>query len=91
MPLRRIALGLSLVGLMGLDAKVVCGQSYPNKPIRIVTAGVGGSNDFASRVIEMASAAISQQTILNVLILNLTAMTTTQASTLASRRIARTA
>jgi tripartite-type tricarboxylate transporter receptor subunit TctC len=34
-----------------LGSGMVCGQDYPNKPIRIVTGSVGGGGDFASRLI----------------------------------------
>ncbi len=30
---------------------VICAQNYPNKPVRIVTAAAGGSNDFISRLV----------------------------------------
>ena len=42
--------GLS-VSLMVLGAGAVSGQDYPNKPIRIVTAALGGGSDFAARLI----------------------------------------
>jgi len=38
-------------GLAVLCAGVCAGQSYPDKPIRIVTGGVGGGSDFTARVI----------------------------------------
>lgn len=38
-------------GLMALGANGVCGQDFPNKPIRIVTSGIGGGNDFKARLI----------------------------------------
>ncbi|OGA42402.1 MAG: hypothetical protein A3G24_22150 [Betaproteobacteria bacterium RIFCSPLOWO2_12_FULL_62_13] len=38
------------VGLMVLGAGVVSGQDYPNKPIRIVTTGAGGTSDFVARL-----------------------------------------
>ena len=34
-----------------LWAAAAAGQEYPGKPIRIVTSGLGGGNDFVSRVI----------------------------------------
>jgi len=44
----------------------VNGQTYPSKPIRIVTAGVGGGSDFASRLIAQAiSAPLGQQVIVD--------------------------
>jgi tripartite-type tricarboxylate transporter receptor subunit TctC len=48
--LRHVAAVCS-VGLIVLGASAVCAQSYPTKPIRIVTAAAGGSNDFISRLI----------------------------------------
>jgi tripartite-type tricarboxylate transporter receptor subunit TctC len=51
MLLSRSVLGMFSVGLMVLGAGVVSGQAYPNKPIRIVTAAVGGGSDFTSRLI----------------------------------------
>jgi tripartite-type tricarboxylate transporter receptor subunit TctC len=39
------------VGLMILAASAASGQSYPNKPIRIVTSVTGGSLDLAARLI----------------------------------------
>ena len=39
------------MAMMVLGADVVSAQNYPSKPIRIVTAGVGGTSDFMSRLI----------------------------------------
>jgi tripartite-type tricarboxylate transporter receptor subunit TctC len=36
---------------MATSAGVVCAQTYPNKPIRMVTSAAGGSADFAARLI----------------------------------------
>jgi tripartite-type tricarboxylate transporter receptor subunit TctC len=46
---------VALVSL-GLIAGIapVCGQDYPRRPIRVVTAEPGGGNDFAARVIVQA-------------------------------------
>ena len=50
--LRRCVAGLFSLGLMILGAGVVCGQGFPNKPIRIVVNGApGGGGDFISRLI----------------------------------------
>ena len=40
-----------LVGAMFFVAGAVPGQSYPTKPVRIITSDVGGGNDFAARLI----------------------------------------
>jgi len=42
---------LLAVGIMMLGSSIASGQNYPGKPIRIVTAQVGGSQDFGSRLI----------------------------------------
>jgi tripartite-type tricarboxylate transporter receptor subunit TctC len=47
----RFALGVLWAGLLILSASFVCGQDYPNKPIRIVTLSPGGGLDFAARLI----------------------------------------
>ena len=39
------------VGLVVLGAAAAWGEAYPNKPIRIVTAGAGGGSDFQARQI----------------------------------------
>ena len=49
MPLLRAASTI-LFGLTVLGIEAVSGQTYPSKPVRIVTAGVGGGNDVISRV-----------------------------------------
>ena len=49
-----------------LGPGMVCGQDYPNKPIRIVTGSVGGGGDFASRLIAQAiSGPLGQQVIVD--------------------------
>jgi tripartite-type tricarboxylate transporter receptor subunit TctC len=40
-----------LFALCALAASAVCAQTYPNRPIRFVTAAAGGGNDVAARVI----------------------------------------
>ena len=49
MLITRFLVGMFSAGLIVLGAGGACGQTYPNKPIRIITAAVGGSNDFLSR------------------------------------------
>jgi len=36
---------------MVLTSGIVCGEDYPNKPVRMVTSEPGGGNDFAARLI----------------------------------------
>ena len=47
----RPILGMLLFCVMILIAGVASGQSYPTKPIRIFTFGVGGASDFTARLI----------------------------------------
>jgi len=39
------------VGMIVLNSGVVSGQNYPNKPIRIVSADIGGNTDFNARIV----------------------------------------
>lgn len=50
MPLPRLIAGMFLVGLLVSGAGVVCGQTFPSKPLRIVTSEAGGGSDFAARL-----------------------------------------
>ena len=47
----RLSLRTVTVTMMVLGAPLVCGQTYPTKPIRIVTANAGGGNDIMARLI----------------------------------------
>jgi tripartite-type tricarboxylate transporter receptor subunit TctC len=51
MLLSRFVVGMPLVGVMILGMASVGGQTYPNKPIRIVTTGFGSGGDFTARLI----------------------------------------
>lgn len=51
MLLPHLAVWMVSVGMMVLGAGVLFGQTYPNKPIRIVTGPLGGALDFVSRII----------------------------------------
>ena len=47
-------------------ATTVCGQPYPNKPIRIVTAAAGGATDFVARQIAQGiSGPLGQQIVID--------------------------
>src|ERR1051325_7106485 len=39
------------ISLTFAAAAPVCAQSYPNKPVRIVTSGVGAATDFVARTV----------------------------------------
>ena len=45
----RFAVCVYALSIMVLGAGVVSGQAYPDKPIRFLTTGIGGSTDFAAR------------------------------------------
>ena len=54
------------LGLMLLGAGVAAGQSYPGKPLRIITGGVGGGNDVSARLVAQGlSVSMGQQTIVD--------------------------
>ena len=56
----RMALGGFALCAVGL----VSGQNYPTRPIRVITAGVGGGNDVSARLVAQGlSASIGQQVI----------------------------
>jgi len=47
-------------------AGTVSGQDYPNKPIRIVTSNIGGSNDYVARVVAQGlSESLRQQVVVD--------------------------
>lgn len=51
MPILRFVAWTCSAALMVLGAGAVSGQNYPNKPIRMVTSGTGGSTDIVARMI----------------------------------------
>jgi len=53
-----------LASLLLLPAGGAVAQSYPAKPIRIVTSGLGGSNDFAARMVAQGLAAAFEQQVI---------------------------
>ena len=62
---RLVAMNL-LVPFMVLGANEVPAQGYPNKPIRIITAGAGGGSDIIARLIASAiSGPLGQQIIID--------------------------
>ncbi len=60
----RLVARILSAGLMALSAGVACGQGYPAKLIRVITAEAGGSSDLVSRLISHElSAGLGQQVI----------------------------
>ena len=47
----RSAVSIFSIAMIILGASAVCGQNFPNKPIRIFTGSAGGGNDAAARMI----------------------------------------
>ena len=64
MLLLRCVVSILSVGLTILGAGTVSGQDFPNKPIRIVTAGAGGGSDFTARLIAQGISAPLGQPVL---------------------------
>jgi tripartite-type tricarboxylate transporter receptor subunit TctC len=70
MVLARVAIlsvGLMVLGSgvgFGQDPSTGSGQAFPNKPIRIVTAGAGGGNDFMARLIAQAISGLLGQPVI---------------------------
>ena len=57
---------MALFALCALAASAVCAQTYPNRPIRFVTAAAGGGNDVTARVIAQGlTERFSQQVIVD--------------------------
>src|SRR5688572_29478669 len=49
--LRHPTAAVVIVSLLAAFCRDACAQTFPSKPIRIVTAAVGGSNDVMARMI----------------------------------------
>jgi tripartite-type tricarboxylate transporter receptor subunit TctC len=64
--LSRFVATCAAVGLMVLAADSACGQEYPNRIIKIITAAAGGCSDFIARIIAQGIApALGQQIIID--------------------------
>ena len=46
-----VAVWMIFIGTLILSARVVSGQDYPSKPIRMISPGPGGGADFVTRFI----------------------------------------
>ena len=51
MSMTRIVLGMLYVGLVILGAGTVSSQTYPNRPVRILTGSIGSNSDLTARLI----------------------------------------
>lgn len=47
----RFVTWMPAVGVIAFSASFACAQDYPNRPIRVVTAAVGGGIDFTARLV----------------------------------------
>ena len=66
MLLWRFAVRIFSASAIVLTASVACGQGYPSKPIRIVTAEPGGGSDFAARLIAQGlTGSLGQQVVVD--------------------------
>ncbi len=54
MPVSFFAVLASAIGLLYLGAGAASAQSYPNKPVRIITGDPGGAVDFTARIVAPA-------------------------------------
>ena len=62
----RVAIWITLVGVLASGAGGASGQNYPNKPIRIVTGAAGGAADFVTRTVAQGiSGALGQPTVVD--------------------------
>ena len=62
----RFAVLMLSVFVTVIGAGAACGQDYPNRPIRIITSGAGGGNDFVSRILAQALAVnLGQQVVVD--------------------------
>ena len=66
MPLSRLFVLIIPAAMMVLGVSVASGQTYPNKPIRMITSVAGGGNDFAARLVAQGiSPSMGQQVIVD--------------------------
>ncbi len=64
--LHRFCMTAMVSGIALLSSAAVCGQSYPNKPVRIITAEPGGGTDFVARLIALGiSPLLGQQVVVD--------------------------
>ena len=66
MTLTRFVSWIFTFEVMIFGAGTVCGQDYPNRPIRLVTAAPGGGTDFVSRILARGiSRSLGQQIVVD--------------------------
>ena len=66
MLLTRFVVAIFAVAVSLLNAGAGRGQDYPNKPIRIITAGTGGTSDFTARLVAQGiSGPLGQQVVVD--------------------------
>src|SRR5262245_23336167 len=60
----RIGACLLASGLLALNADAALAQEYPNKPIRVVTSGLGGGTDLLARLMSQGISGALQQPVI---------------------------
>src|ERR1043166_8412930 len=61
MPISRFVVELIAAAAMVIAAGAACGEEYPSKPIRMLTAEPGGGSDFVARLIAQGLSGIIGQ------------------------------
>ena len=63
---KRIVVAMLPLFMTVMDASMVLGQGFPNKPVRIVTSSAGGTSDFTARLVAQGIAGpLGQQVIVD--------------------------
>ena len=60
MLIARVVVVSMFTGLHQVGAAAVSGETYPTRPVRILTQEPGGGNDFAARIIAQGLAEIGR-------------------------------
>ena len=61
----RTVIGMLSLAMMILAPSLVCGQTYPSKPVRIVTSAIGGGTDFVARIMAQGLSGLGQPVVVD--------------------------
>src|SRR5262245_46365026 len=62
----QLTAGVLSFSVLALSTGMACGETYPSKPLRVITGEPGGGNDFASRLVAQGiSAGLGQNVIVD--------------------------